>query len=838
MIDRARGRGAGWLAAAVIGTSLAAGCATDLTVDDAPDAGAGGKVAPEVAQAVDDGAEPTALVVLDVAQAEAMAPALLDGTHLAAVAPALAATAVDDDDARARDIETRATLYQAIGQTLTADLGSDLAVTAAYRHLPVLTVRVGSRDALAALADRPEVAAIHEDRLHEPSLTQSLALIRQPAVAAAGRTGAGTTVAVLDTGLDYTRSAFGSCPSPGASGCKVAFAADFGISDGSLDETGHGTNVAAIVLGVAPGARVAGLDVFNGGTAPSSAILAGIDWSIQNRATYNIVAMNLSLGSGLFTASCGNDVFASALANARAAGIAPVVASGNNGATSAIAAPACAPAAISVGAAYDASLGGISFGSCTDATTAADRVTCFSNSAPFLSVLAPGALVTAAGITMAGTSQAAPHVAGAVAVLRAARPSEGVEAAIARLVGTGPAITDARNGVTTRRLDLAAALGIPSAPDTTAPTGRIELPAATRSATVTASLSATDAVGVTSMCLSNSTSCSAWIPYEATRSWSLTSTDGTKTVRVKFRDAAGNVSAVASDTVILDTRAPTEGTLTAAPRDGAIRVSWTGYSDSGSGITSYVLVSAPTAAPTSCTTGTVRYTGAGSSVEVTGLTNGAAVGFRLCAVDAVGNTSAGKTVVARPAPELSPPVGTVRINEGAPVTGQTTARLAIAATDASGVAAMCVSSTTSCTAWVPYATQLSWPLGRTSGVATVSVWFRDTWGNTSVNPATAAITVDTAAPRMGTLSAVASNGSISLSWNAATDTGSGVASYRLVYAPTTAPASCLTGTLLHSGTARAFTHTGRAAGKHAYRLCATDNVGNAATGSTKSVTIR
>lgn len=91
---------------------------------------------------------------------------------------------------------------------------------------------------------------------------------------------------------------------------------------------------------------------------------------------------------------------------------------------------------------------------CTDATTAADKVTCFSNSATFLDLLAPGALITAAGITQAGTSQAAPHVAGAIAVLRAAFTAETPDQIVARLTGNGVSVTDARNGIVTPRLQL------------------------------------------------------------------------------------------------------------------------------------------------------------------------------------------------------------------------------------------------------------------------------------------------------------------------------------------------------------------------------------------------
>jgi hypothetical protein len=86
-------------------------------------------------------------------------------------------------------------------------------------------------------------------------------------------------------------------------------------------------------------------------------------------------------------------------------------------------------------------------------------VTCFSNSANYLSLLAPGALITAAGSTLGGTSQASPHVAAAVAILRGARPSESLAATLNRLTSTGVSITDARNGQSFPRIDVLTALG-------------------------------------------------------------------------------------------------------------------------------------------------------------------------------------------------------------------------------------------------------------------------------------------------------------------------------------------------------------------------------------------
>ncbi|HMG21043.1 MAG TPA: S8 family serine peptidase, partial [Kofleriaceae bacterium] len=434
-------------------------------------------------------------------------------------------------------------------QLLSAAPASDAVIDCDWDQLPLVQVRAASVDAALAVIDRDEVVAAYEIERYELTDAESFPLIGQPAAVAAGKTGAGTAVAVLDTGTDYTRAEFGSCTAPGVpASCRVAYAADIATGDNSRDDNGHGTNVAGIVAGVAPGAKLVALDVFNGSGASSTDIITAINWAIANRQTYHIAALNLSLGGGASTAPCSNDAIGVALGAARTAGIAPVVASGNNGYSNAISAPACAPAAISVGAVYDAALGGISYGNCSDPRIAADQITCFSNSASFLTVLAPGALITAGGYTMAGTSQATPHVAGALAILRAAFPTETVEQLVARLTRTGKRITDARNGVTTARIDVSAALGAPAG-DTAPPTGSVAInggAAATRTAAVTLAIAGSDPSGVTQMCVTNTTACTAFEAFAAGKPWTLAAGDGRRTVTVFLRDRLGNTTTAAT----------------------------------------------------------------------------------------------------------------------------------------------------------------------------------------------------------------------------------------------------------------------------------------------------
>jgi len=330
-----------------------------------------------------------------------------------------------------------------------------------FNALPMAVIETNNRQAFAELLNDPDVAAVYEIEKLRYTLAQSLPLINQPAAARQGYTGAGTTVVVLDTGVDFTQAAFGNCTAAGTPGCRVAVSMDIATQDDTNDDTvRHGTNVSAIIAGVAPGTQLAVLDVFNGDFAYSDDILAGINWAINNQTTRNIVAINLSLSDGTNNSTdCPDNWAAAAFNNARAAGIVPVVASGNDGFSTGISGPACVPGALSVGAVYDADLGAMSWSSCSDTTTAADRVTCFSNSGAPLDILAPGSQILAAKVTMSGTSQAAPHVAGAVAVLRSAEvsPFSSADEIIGHLTSTGVQITDPKNGLVRPRLNLLAA---------------------------------------------------------------------------------------------------------------------------------------------------------------------------------------------------------------------------------------------------------------------------------------------------------------------------------------------------------------------------------------------
>lgn len=654
-------------------------------------------------------------------------------------------------------------------------------------QLPLLAVRFRTRAELEQVLALPEILGVEAEA--EYRTFDDLSLINQPAVLAAGLDGRGTTVAVIDTGVDWKRAAFGTCATPGAAGCKVAATVEVAPDDASLDDSGHGTNVAGIVLKVAPAARVVGLDVFANGIAKSTDLLAAMDWALTNRATYNIVAVNLSLGGSGSSTPCGDHSLETAFARARTVGIVAAVASGNDGFVDQLAWPGCSPSAVSVGAVYDHSVGSLATAACKDPTTAVDQVACFSNTASFLSVFAPGVGVNAAGITMTGTSQATPHVAGAAAVLRSAFPNESADQIVTRLVSSGVPVHDAKANVTRPRLDLLAATRVTT--DTTPPVGSVRIgdgsPWMSRAAQ-TLTLTATDPAGVAQMCVTAAASCTTWEPFAATRAFTFSAGDGNKSVNAWFADARGNRSSVPTTAqVTLDTVAPLAGTVAAKPSGaGVLAIEWSGMTDLN-GIARYAVYAASGQAPTACT-GTAIYSGAETRFSHTGLAAGTTWGYRVCATDRAGNTSLGAIASATvPAFDASPPTGIgLSINEGAAYTCTTAVRVALVATDPSGVTA-CVSNDTTCTTFAALVPTRDWMLSSGDGVKLVSAWFRDGAGNKTPAPAQDTITLDTAPPSNPLLVALPTLGGARLSWSASTDATSGIDRYRAPGASRLAP---------------------------------------------------
>ncbi|WP_406447277.1 S8 family peptidase [Streptomyces sp. NBC_01613] len=271
------------------------------------------------------------------------------------------------------------------------------------------------------------IAHVWLDGVRKASLDKSVPQIGAPTAWAAGYTGKGVKIAVLDTGIDATH--------PDLKGQVVA-EKNFSTSPDATDKFGHGTHVASIAAGtgaksggkykgVAPDAKLLnGKVLSDDGFGDDSQILAGMEWAADQGAD----VINLSLGGGDTPEIDPLEAEVNKLSEEK--GILFAIAAGNDGdfGEQTIGSPGSAADALTVGAVDDN-----------------DKLASFSSRGPGLDgqikpdVTAPGVDITAAAapgslidkevgekpagyLTISGTSMATPHVAGAAALLKQQHP--------------------------------------------------------------------------------------------------------------------------------------------------------------------------------------------------------------------------------------------------------------------------------------------------------------------------------------------------------------------------------------------------------------------------------
>lgn len=383
-------------------------------------------------------------------------------------------------------------------QALLAELpDQDLRNVKRFRYSPFLAATV-TPEGLERLINSEQVTSIEEDVAFAPLLVQSGPLVNADKAWSAGFDGTGWAVAILDTGVQRDH--------PFLAG-KVVEEACFSSSDaansleslcpnGQNQQTGtgaaapcasdceHGTHVAGIAAGqsssfsgIAKGASIIAIQVFSRYTSaaqcspnPAPCVRSytsdqklALEYLYSIRSQFRIASVNMSLGGRKSSTYCDAWPLRPAIDNLRSAGIATVIASGNEGYVDGISFPACVSSAISVGATFDAEGESNVCNGYDGGSSSVNEVACFSNSASILGLMAPGIWIRSSvpgggHQSLRGTSMAAPHVAGCWAILKQSQPGASVDQVEQVLKATGLPVRDWRNGITKPRLDCKAAL--------------------------------------------------------------------------------------------------------------------------------------------------------------------------------------------------------------------------------------------------------------------------------------------------------------------------------------------------------------------------------------------
>ena len=368
---------------------------------------------------------------------------------------------------------------------------------------------------IRAVAARPDVASIAADQtiVAPPPATSAdgsavepnVAQVGAPDLWALGYRGDGVTIAILDTGVDATHPDLAAQWRGGTGG----WFDPYGQHATPTDLNGHGTQIAGIAvgrsaggtaIGVAPNAQWIAARAFNdAGTGTSTAIHLAFQWVLDpdGDPLTNDVPRIVNNSWTFGTPGC-DLAFEPDLAALVAADITPVFAAGNYGpAAGSAPSPANNPDAFAVGSVDGSGV--------IAATSSRGPTTCGGSMGAYPEIVAPGVTIRSSDryglyTTASGTSLAAPHVSGALALLHQAVPSASAEAIRLALrsaaADLGPAGPDDTYGA--GRLGILAAFGLllGSGPGPT-PTPTPTTPPTATPPTATPSAPVGDSVGPT-----------------------------------------------------------------------------------------------------------------------------------------------------------------------------------------------------------------------------------------------------------------------------------------------------------------------------------------------------
>lgn len=246
----------------------------------------------------------------------------------------------------------------------------------------ILTIDEAALDSLVSNSSVERIILDRPGQLHLPESRLVIGAERvEAAIRSTGHTvGEGVSVAVVDSGIDYTHPALGGCRAVGPScrvlgGIDTCASADLSnprnpifctqIDNDPLDFGGHGTVVTGVIgssdnviRGVAPNVNLLAVKAFYGPYTTLTAIARGVDWAVTNASLYNLRVINMSFGltSRSHTEDSCPQYLGPQIQDALTAGISVIASSGNNGFLQGVTDPACEPGVISAAATYDAPL--------------------------------------------------------------------------------------------------------------------------------------------------------------------------------------------------------------------------------------------------------------------------------------------------------------------------------------------------------------------------------------------------------------------------------------------------------------------------------------------------